>query len=191
MRYIGNKENIIDKIYSILNTNGIQGSSVFDFFSGTTNVAKYFKKKGYDVYCSDIMYMSYCLQKAYIENGEEPNFTKLITTLNLKNNNVLFATPLEIVLDHLNNIPDVKGFIYENYTPAGTKSLAQPRMYFSDENGLRIDAIRIQIEKWKELSLITESEYFILLACLIETISFYANVAGVYAAFHKKWILEQ
>lgn len=187
MRYIGNKENILDKIFSILSNNGVQGKSFFDFFSGTTNVAKYFKKKGYDVYCSDVMYMSYCLQKAYIENGDAPNFTKLISALNLKNNNALFATPLEIVLEYLNEIPDVKGFIFENYTPAGTKSLSQPRMYFSDENGLRIDAIRIQIEKWKELSLITESEYFILLACLIETISFYANVAGVYAAFHKKW----
>ena len=94
---------------------------------------------------------------------------------------------LEIVLEYLNEIPDVAGFIYNNYTPSGTKDLAQPRMYFSDENGLRIDAIRTQIEDWKNSELITTSEYFILLACLIETISFYANVAGVYAAFHKKW----
>lgn len=187
MRYIGNKENILDKIFSILSAKGIHGKSFFDFFSGTTNVAKFFKKKGYEVHCSDIMYMSYCLQKAYIENGEEPNFSKLISSLNLRNSTVLFATPLEIVLEYLNEIPDVEGFIFENYTPSGTKSLARPRMYFSDENGLRIDAIRTQIEKWKDLSLISESEYFILLACLIETISFYANVAGVYAAFHKKW----
>ena len=60
-------------------------------------------------------------------------------------------------------------------------------MYFSSENGKVIDAIRIQIEKWKIEDLITDSEYYILLACLIETVSFYANVAGVYAAFQKKW----
>lgn len=187
MRYIGNKENILDKIFLILSKHGVSGNSFFDFFSGTTNVAKFYKKKGYEVHCSDVMYMSYCLQKAYIENGEEPQFESLIRTLGLSAKGSLFATPLEIVLEYLNNIPDIVGFIYNNYTPSGTKDLAQPRMYFSDENGLRIDAIRIQIEDWKNSKLITSSEYFILLACLIETISFYANVAGVYAAFHKKW----
>ena len=187
MRYIGNKENILEKIFTLLNAHGVHGKSFFDLFSGTTSVAKYFKKKGYEVHCSDLMYMSYCLQKAYIENGEEPNFTKLISSLNLRNDKVLFATPLEIVLEYLNHIPDVKGFIFENYTPAGTQYMERPRMYFSDENGLRIDAIRIQIENWRKLLLITESEYYILLACLIETVSLYANVAGVYAAFYKKW----
>lgn len=132
--------------------------------------------------------MSYCLQKAYIENGEEPQFKHLIKSLNIPGkSSSLFATPLEIVLEYLNCIPDVKGFIYENYTPSGTKDLVPHRMYFSDENGLRIDAIRTQIEDWKNSNLVTTNEYFILLACLIETISFYANVAGVYAAFYKKW----
>ena len=60
-------------------------------------------------------------------------------------------------------------------------------MYFSDENGGKIDAIRRQIELWREAGLLLESEYYILLASLIESVSFYANVAGVYAAFYKKW----
>ena len=81
MRYIGNKENILDKIFLILSKHGVSGNSFFDFFSGTTNVAKFYKKQGYEVHCSDVMYMSYCLQKAYIENGEEPQFESLIRTL--------------------------------------------------------------------------------------------------------------
>lgn len=188
MRYIGNKENIIDKIYDILKSNNVVGETFFDFFSGTTNVARFYKDLGYTVQSSDVMYMSYCMQKAYIENNEEPTFEKLIpiiTRTNLTNN--LFATPLDVVVDYLNQIPDCKGFIYDNYTPDGTKHLAQPRMYFSNKNGLRIDAIRQQIERWRDAGLLSESEYFILLTCLIETVSFYANVAGVYAAFHKKW----
>ena len=32
-----------------------------------------------------------------------------------------------------------------------------------------------------------QNEYFVLLACLIETVPFYANISGVYAAFQKKW----
>lgn len=189
MRYIGNKENIISQIDNILDIRNIKGNTFFDFFSGTTSVAKYYKKKGYTIYSSDLMYMSFCLQKAYIENNEEePSFEKILPIINSsKTNNTLFKTPLETVIDYLNQIPDEKGFIYENYTPSGTRNLDIPRMYFSDENGLRIDAIRQQIEEWKNNYLLLENEYYILLSCLIETVSFYANVAGVYAAFYKKW----
>ena len=187
MRYIGNKENILDKIYSILTENGVEGDSFFDFFSGTTSVARYYKKLGYRVFSSDFLYLSFCLQKAYIENNREPLFERLLPTLLSVRCASFFASPLEQVVAYLNTISPVKGFIYKNYTPEGTAALDRPRMYFSSENGKVIDAIRIQIEKWKIEALITDSEYYILLACLIETVSFYANVAGVYAAFQKKW----
>lgn len=187
MRYIGNKENILDKIYSILTENGVEGDSFFDFFSGTTSVARYYKKLGYRVFSSDFLYLSFCLQKAYIENNREPLFGRLLPTLLSVRCASFFASPLEQVVAYLNTISPVKGFIYKNYTPEGTAALDRPRMYFSSENGKVIDAIRIQIEKWKIEDLITDSEYYILLACLIETVSFYANVAGVYAAFQKKW----
>ncbi|CDA22287.1 modification methylase FokI family protein [Bacteroides sp. CAG:144] len=187
MRYIGNKENILDKIYSILTENGVEGDSFFDFFSGTTSVARYYKKLGYRVFSSDFLYLSFCLQKAYIENNREPLFGRLLPTLLSVRCASFFASPLEQVVAYLNTISPVKGFIYKNYTPEGTAALDRPRMYFSSENGKVIDAIRIQIEKWKIEDLITDSEYYILLACLIETVSFYANVSGVYAAFQKKW----
>ena len=188
MRYIGNKENIIGEIHQILKNNNVVGKSFFDFFSGTTNVARFYKDLGYTVHSSDIMYLSYCLQKAYIENNEEPTFEKLRSFLpNIKTNDSLFSTPLDDVTNYLNGINDVAGFIYNNYTPEGTQNLQQPRMYFSSENGKRIDAIRTKIEEWKNKTLIKENEYYILLSCLIESVSFYANIAGVYAAFHKKW----
>lgn len=187
MRYIGNKENILDKIYSILEANNIQGKSFFDFFAGTTNVSRFFKTKGYKVSSSDILYLSYCLQKAYVENNEEASFSKLVETLPSTENESKFSRPLEKVVDHLNSLPRKKGFIYKNYTPGGTKDLERQRTYFIDANGEKIDAIRMKIEEWKLAGLLTESEYYILLACLIETIGFYSNVAGVYAAFQKKW----
>lgn len=49
MRYIGNKENIISQIDNILEKRNIKGNTFFDFFSGTTSVAKYYKKKGYTI----------------------------------------------------------------------------------------------------------------------------------------------
>lgn len=186
MRFIGNKVNIVDKIYGILEKNNINGNSIFDFFSGTTSVSKYFKIKNYQVISSDLMYFSFVLQKAYIENNERLTFTTIIEKFDLKSSS-LFIYPLVIVLDFLNKLPGIDGFIYKNYTLGGTKNLDKPRMFFSDENGKIIDAIRTKIEEWNRNNLISRSEYFVLLACLIESVSFYANTSGVYSAFHKNW----
>ena len=187
MRYIGNKENILNTIYDILLKNSVTGNSFFDFFSGTTSVAQFFKKQGYQVVSSDLLYLSFCLQKAYIENNDEPLFEKLLQYLPPIHCSLLFPTSLEKIISYLNNITPVVGFIYENYTPEGTINLNRPRMYFTAENGKKIDAIRMQIEEWKNNKLILESEYYILLSCLIESVSFYANISGVYSAFNKVW----
>lgn len=187
MRFIGNKEKILDKIYQILLSRNIRGSSFFDFFSGTTNVGRYFKKIGYQIYSSDLLYFSFILQKAYIENNSQPQFQTLLQELDCRNSRELFTSPLQIALDFLNNIQPHEGFIFKNYTPQGSSNLDIPRMYFSNENGKIIDAIRTQIEEWKRNNLLTEYEYYILIACLIETVPYYANISGVYSAFHKKW----
>lgn len=186
MRYIGNKENIIPHIYSVLESKGVVGRSFFDFFSGTASVAKFYKRNGYKIYASDMMYFSYCLQKAYIGNNEMPMFKGLRSVIgNIPSR--LFDSTFNAVLEYLDTIPLQEGFIFENYTPGGTSHLEIPRMYFIDDNGKRIDAIRQQIEHWNQVGLLTENEYYILISCLIETVSFYANVSGVYAAFQKKW----
>ncbi|MDR1452680.1 MAG: DNA adenine methylase [Candidatus Margulisbacteria bacterium] len=186
MRFIGNKENLLDKIYQVMNENSVKGKSFFDFFAGTTSVGRYFKKLNYQIFSSDLLYFSYVLQQAYIVNNKEVEFKKLLPTLDIKSG-LLFSVPLLLIIEYLNHIPTIKDFIYENYTPARTANLEQPRMYFSNENGEKIDAIRQQIEIWKNEKLITAAEYYVLLACLIETVPFYANVAGVFAAFQKKW----
>lgn len=186
MRYIGNKENLLDKIHQVMQLKNIQGNSFFDFFSGTTSVSRFFKKLDYQIYSSDLMYFSYILQKAYISNNEVLNFEKVLDKINFKSTS-LFASPLNIVVEYLNQIEPAEGFISQNYTPFGTSELEIPRMYYSNENGKIIDAIRQQIEVWKTENLISENEYFVLLACLIETVPFYANISGVYAAFQKKW----
>lgn len=186
MRYIGNKENLLDKIYQVMQSKNIQGNSFFDFFAGTTSVSRFFKKLDYQIFSSDLLYFSYVLQKAYVSNNQELNFEKVLNKINFQSTS-LFASPLHIVIEYLNQIEPVEGFISQNYTPVGTSELEIPRMYYSDENGKIIDAIRQKIELWKTENLINENEYFILLACLIETVPFYANISGVYAAFQKKW----
>ncbi|MBN2664585.1 MAG: DNA adenine methylase [Bacteroidales bacterium] len=186
MRFIGNKENLVEWIFSEIQKNDIKGKHFFDFFAGTSNVGRYFKTKDYVVVSSDLLYFSYVLQKAYIENNEQPKFKTLLKNINVQSK-TLFARELDLVFEYLNNLKGIEGFIYKNYTPEGTKKLELPRMYFINENGKKIDAIRQQIENWKNDNLITENEYFILLAGLIESVPFYSNILGVYAAFKKDW----
>jgi len=60
-------------------------------------------------------------------------------------------------------------------------------MYFTNENAMKCDAIRMQIGRWKKGKDITENEYFFLLATLLENIDKVANTASVYGAFLKKF----
>lgn len=186
MRFIGNKENLVDRIYQVMQSRNIKGDSLFDVFAGTASVSKYFKKLNYQIFSSDILYFSYVLQHAYIVNNQETTFNRLLKKIGVSKS-LLLPSPLLSVVEYLNQIEPVEGFIYKNYAPSGSSELEQPRMYFSDENGKLIDAIRQQIENWKTEDLITENEYFVLLACLIETVPFYSNITGVYGAFQKKW----
>jgi adenine-specific DNA-methyltransferase len=187
MRFIGNKEKLVDSIYYELSSRNIEGKSFFDVFSGTANVGKFFKDKGYQVFSSDLLYFSYILQKAYIENNDNLMFFGLEKHIKESLSENLFDSPLSSVITYLNQIEGFKGFVYQNYTKTPTKHLEKPRMYFIEENAKKIDAIRIKIEEWKNSKAINESEYYVLLACLIESVPYYANISGVYGAFNKKW----
>jgi adenine-specific DNA-methyltransferase len=189
MRFIGNKEKLVGWIYGELQARNISGTTFFDVFSGTANVGKFFKSNGYQVFSSDLLYFSYVLQKAYIENNVEPKFIGLAKYISDKQRGVLFdtETPLGLVINHLNQITGIKGFIYKNYSRQATLHLEKPRMYLSEDNAKKIDAIRVKIEDWKHNKVINEAEYYVLLACLLESVPYYANISGVYAAFQKKW----
>jgi len=187
LRFIGNKERLVDWIYSVIQKHNINGKVFFDFFAGTSNVGKFFKQKGYQIISSDLLYFSFVLQKAYIQNNEIPKFKKLLENIKVKSN-FLLVDNYSLVLEYLNQTELFdNGFIYNNYAPTKTAHLEKARMYFIDDNAKRIDTIRITIEKWKDNNLIDENEYYILLATLIESVGFFSNILGVYGAFKKNW----
>ena len=186
MRFIGNKEKLLEQIYQTVLSTNINSGKFCDFFSGTSNVGRYFKEKGFKIISSDILYFSYVLQRAYIENNNEPEFKKLLKKIGSSKNS-LFASPFDSVREYLNKIKGIEGFIYKNYTEQGTTKKEFIRKYFTAENGKKIDAIRTKIEEWKKEKLINDNEYYVLLAALIESVPFYANISGVYAAFLKDY----
>lgn len=185
MRYYGCKTKLLDFISKAVSKTGINGSSIFcDLFSGTTVVAKYFKRVGYTVYANDFLEFSYSLARAYIQNNCYPRFRglkKIASGLNGSEENITK------VIDFLNNLEPRKGFVYKNYCPGGTNNLESPRMYFTDLNGMKIDAIRTKIQNWKDDQLITDNQFYILLTALLEAVPYVANISGNYAAYLKYW----
>ncbi len=191
MRFIGCKENLLDYIELFIKERNIRGEVFCDLFSGTASVGKHFKKLGYKIISTDILYFSYVLQKVYIEQNQYPKFKGLIKYLKLKpQQEAMFETEerdAKAVIRYLNSIEGLEGFIYESYSPEGTKNQQYVRQYFTGINAKKIDAIREKIEEWKREGALNEQEYFYLLCSLIEAVPFVANICGTYAAFLKTW----
>jgi adenine-specific DNA-methyltransferase len=185
MRFIGCKNNILEQIYEFILSKKIYGGTFFDIFSGTTSVASFFKRKGYRVISNDNLYFSYVLQKAYIETNAQPDFSRLLKMVKLPPNGE--TAPLNKVIKYLNSLNGNKGFVYKNYTDKGTQGSEHIRMYFQSDNGGRIDGVRQKIEEWNGSGLLLESEYFLLLASLIEAVPSISNISGTYGAFLKFW----
>lgn len=177
MNYIGSKFSLVEFIEeSIKETLNISNESrapqdmVFaDLLAGTCVVGGAFKALGYTVIANDIQFYSYVISKHLIENDgslDEERCSNLIT--------------------QLNKLQGVEGFIYRNYSYGGTQGQNFERMYFSDFNAKKCDAIRTQIEQWKQDGFISDNEYYFLLGSLINSIDKYANTASVYGAYLKQ-----
>ncbi|MDD4990101.1 MAG: DNA adenine methylase [Candidatus Pacebacteria bacterium] len=186
MNYIGSKLSLLEFLEESIGKVVDKNCRVFcDLFAGTGIVGSYFKKKGYKIIANDIQYYSFVLNKQYIENHEYPEFQNLTKALpELKN--IGINERRDFVCSYLSNLKGVRGFIFNNYCLGGTRKQKFQRQYFSDENGKRCDAIRLEIENWKRKKLINANEYFFLLATLLETIDKNANTASVYGAFLKQ-----
>ena len=185
MNYIGSKYSLLSFLEEGIAKNTDARRGVFcDVFAGTGVVGSHFKQKGFDIIANDIQYYAYCLNRALVGINRMPTFAGIVDDLKMAPT-TLFANAIDIVLDHLNTSKGIPGFIYRNYCPGGTARAKYRRQYFSDENGMRCDAIRAQIEDWWRAGKLTEDEYFYLLASLIDAIDRVANTASVYGAFLK------
>lgn len=167
MRYIGNKNKLLSYIDELIIDKNInkENYTFCDAFSGTATVGDYFKNR-FKIIANDNLFTSYVMSFARL-NTPNMKFEKL------------GKDPFIIFNDENNKI---EGFIYNNFSLGGSE-----RQYFSKENAARIDFIRIQIENWYNEGKLSKNEYYYLIACLIESVSKVANVAGVYGSFLKIW----
>ena len=169
MRYIGNKTKLLNELKNVLKRKKIYDENLIfcDAFSGTGTVSDFFKDK-YRIIANDSLFFSYILVNGKIKFSKG-YFKKL------------GFDPFE----YFNNTDTSKyicGFCYNNFAPS-----ISGRQYFSDDNAKKIDFIRNTIDEWYKDGRISENEKYYLIACLLESLSKVANVAGVYCAYLKIW----
>lgn len=120
MRFIGNKLNLLPFIREVANKENINPGTLCDIFTGTTNVARFFKRKGFKIISNDLLHFSYVFQQAYIKNNEYPSFSLLIRALEIPEyRESLFGSEKENLIraiNYLNKLKGKKGFIYQNYS---------------------------------------------------------------------------
>lgn len=177
MRFIGCKTLLLDNIKEVIDEKAPDAKVLCDVFSGTATVARYFKQ-WYQVYSNDILFFSYTLQRGTIENDSVPEFVTLKEAKEI-------GDPIDyfngLSIEEMESLPQKKRFFQNTYAPTGG------RMYINDENALRIDFARNHVEDWKNEGLLSDDEYYYLVACIVEGIPFVSNISGTYGAFHKEW----
>ena len=167
MRFLGNKESLLGRIWDLLDDHGLlkEGTTFFDAFCGMGSVSNCFKGV-FRIVSNDILNCCTTYTKG-----------RMVASLCSFSN-----MPFDPFVCLNEDSAFKEGFFFKNYSPGGSN-----RMYFTKDNAGRIDYARQQIEDWYQKALISDNEYSYLLACLLDALSGVANTAGVYGAFLKHW----
>lgn len=171
MRYLGSKVKLLSAIEEVIRRYHIQGETFADLFAGTGCVGDHFKDR-YKILSNDFLYYSYVMNRARLENEKIPDFDQFQKR---------YRRDIFQWLNQLEFQPDESYFIYHNYTPKAG------RMFFTEENGIRLDGIRLKIEELYRDEVISEREYFFLLASMMESMTKISNTSGTYEAYFKFW----
>jgi adenine-specific DNA-methyltransferase len=168
--YIGNKRALlgfigagIKKVQRKLNKEKLK---MFDVFSGSGIVARYFKQFSKLLIVNDLEKYSTLINECYLSNDSERNeFT-------------LRKYYYDLVEQAENSL--VKGIISELYAPKNDKKIKQnERVFYTTRNAMYIDTMRQLIDKIPK----EYQKYF--LAPLLSEASIHANTSGVFKGFYK------
>lgn len=171
MRFIGNKTRLLMNIQKVIENHNIKGETFCDIFAGSGSVGDYFKDK-YTVISNDYLYFLSVINKAKLSYKETPVFS------------TFFSAKKQNIFEYLNTRDyheSPQYFITSNYVEDSN------RKYFTKQNAIKIDGIRIEIENLYRDKFICDNEYAFLLASLIESVMGVSNTTGTYEAFLKHW----
>ena len=173
--YIGNKRKLLHLISTAVQSTGLSNGVFLDLFSGSSVVSRLAKVLGFCVIANDWEPYTACVNRTYVCNNSAPPFVQL--------------GGLEEAIDRLNSLEPMRGYIAAHYCPGDDErpDFERERMFYTQENGRRIDAIREQIVRWKADGTIDEDEEAALLAPLVFQAAYCSNTSGVFKGFHRGW----
>lgn len=166
LNYIGSKHTLLKTITEIININigDTSGMSFMDLFAGTGVVGHNMLKQFKTCDSNDLEKYSYIINYALLKCNFSDKLNQMIEFCNKQGF-------------------EEEGLIYKNYSPNETCE----RMFFTNSNAKKGDAIRTYIEKKLNDNLINMDEYYFLIASLLVSIDKVANTSCVYGAYLKSY----
>ena len=155
VKYIGSKRVLAPLLADLARR--LEIASVCDLFAGTTRVGQAMRSAGLRVHSNDLATYSEMLGLAYIAATEDDR------------------RRLPDLLDHLRGVEPIHGYFTETFC-------VQSR-FFRPENGMKVDAMRNEIDRL-DLSVI---ERGLLLTSLLEAADRVDSTCGLQMAYVKKW----
>lgn len=165
LNYIGCKNKLFNKLYSIFEENipDISNKTFSDLFMGTGIVSYNMIGKCKSIYSNDLESYSYVIGNAILKCN--------------------YSNKLQTIIDKCNDLEGIEGLIYTYYSPHQDCE----RMFFTNFNAKKADAIRIYINELFKDNVITINEFHFLLGSLLTSIDKVANTTCVYGAYLKEF----
>lgn len=177
IKYMGSKSKILNKIMDVVLALDLpEQPTLLDAFSGSTRVAQYFKKNGFNVTANDLNIWSKTFADCYI----------------VANNNLIDINKIDRILNELNELPGIHGWFSDNYggTDNGNKSSIQDdgkKRIWQEHNTIKLDAIRDRISELKSQNEINDIEESVLLTSLINALDKVENTMGHFVSYLNNW----
>lgn len=173
--YIGNKRKLLGLIKQAIETTGVTRGTFVDLFAGSGVVARMAKRLGYRVLANDWEPYAYEINRCYVDCNASPRFAAL--------------GGYDAVLRTLNATPPLIDWVTKHLCPRDDENydIDAERLFFTRENGMRIDAIRERIQEWEVEGQIDTLERSCLLAPMLYGTSYTSNTSGVFKGFHNGW----
>jgi len=173
--YLGNKRRLVDLIGRAIDATGVTQGVFFDPFAGSGVVSRLAKLRGLLAIANDWEPYTRFLNGTYIGLNSPPPFAT--------------QGGMRRAIEHLNRLPGERRYLATHYCPADDEhpDPDSERMFFTQENGRRLDAMREETERMREDGVLSPEEYGLLVACLIFGASWCSNTSGVFKGFHRGW----
>lgn len=172
LSYLGSKSSLLPRLKHILTpiieSCGGSKSCVFgDLFGGTCIISKEIHSMVKRVVTCDMELYSYVLGKSLLTTVYTKRLEKIICYMN----------------EHLPR--NTKGLVWKHFTPHSPPQFS--KMFFTCENGMAIDSMRVYISHMYKQKQISYKEFLFLLGSLLASASRYSNTSGTFRAFLKRF----